>query len=374
MELSCHLDPFKAAWTAVSGACGKGTNLKPALLCVRAVADLGTGLTLTATDLEVAVSLAVEGVEVRTGGVALLPDKVGQILREIVGPVIVLSDENGLAMVGQGSDFTLPQQNPDEFPSPPAFEADAPHHTIPADVLREMLGRTAFAAADDGQRYAMTGVMWELDGDHVRLVATDGKRLSVADGAASAVGGHATKGTFPVVPKKAVGLLSRLLSGVGEDEPVSVVFRANEVLFRVGGAVMYSRLVEGRFPDYRAVLKGAAEGTAGEADVPAAALLATVKQAAIMTEGGDEGKRLSFEFAPGGLTVRGKTAEKGRSQSRMPLDYRGKPIDINLDPTFLTDFLKEVGAGEVNLRLRDGGSPALFRCGEGFAYMVMPLT
>src|SRR5205814_9217660 len=89
------------------------------------------------------------------------------------------------------------------------------------------------------------------DGDAIKLVATDGKRLARAEGKARAHGGHTTRGQTPIVPTKAMTLLERNLQPDGQ--VVRVCLRPNEVLFRTEQAVIYSRLVEGRFPDYRQV-------------------------------------------------------------------------------------------------------------------------
>src|SRR5205823_13316622 len=110
--------------------------------------------------------------------------------------------------------------------------------------------RTIFSVAEgETARYTMTGMLWELDGDHIKLVGTDGRRLALTEGKAKAHGGHSTKGQTALVPKKAVALLERNLQPDGSF--VRVCLRPNEVLFRTETATIYSRLVDGRFPDYR---------------------------------------------------------------------------------------------------------------------------
>ena len=99
----------------------------------------------------------------------------------------------------------------------------------------------------------MTGVLWELDGDQVRLVATDGRRLALAEGTATAHGGHTTKGQTPVVPTKAMGLLERNLQD-DRTRRCGCACGPTRCCSAPSRAVIYSRLVEGRFPDYREVL------------------------------------------------------------------------------------------------------------------------
>src|SRR5207237_7257711 len=99
---------------------------------------------------------------------------------------------------------------------------------------------------------ATTGTLVELEGEQAKLVGTDGRRLALAQGAAIAHGGHTTKGQMPVIPAKAMGLLERNLQE--PDELVKISVRPNEVLMKTERAMIYSRLVEGRFPPYQQVI------------------------------------------------------------------------------------------------------------------------
>src|SRR5206468_11350447 len=108
----------------------------------------------------------------------------------------------------QFNEFEMGGEDPADFPEVPAF-AEEKYHELTAGPLREMIRRTLFAAATENPRYALTGILWELEGEKARLVATDGRRLAVADGAASAVGDHDTQGQTHVVPTKAMQLLER---------------------------------------------------------------------------------------------------------------------------------------------------------------------
>jgi DNA polymerase-3 subunit beta len=232
-----------------------------------------------------------------------------------------------------------------------------------------MIRRTVFAAGDDAARYTMKGILWELDGDKVTLVATDGKRLARSEGLATAVGDHATRGQMPVVPTKAMQLLERALQDDPE-ELIKVCVRPNEVLFRTGRSVIYSRLVEGRFPDYKAVMP---KKSNARIHLPIVSFQAAVRQAAIMTD--NESKRVTFKFSTDKLTLQSQGSTTGRSRVEMPIEYDGKAIDINFNPEYLTDMLKVLPAeAALTVDLIDGGSPGLFRCGDNYAYLVMPLT
>src|SRR5262249_21224688 len=162
-------------------------------------------------------------------------------------------------------------------------------------------------AADETARYSMSGVLWELDKDEVKLVATDGRRLALAEGLATGHGGHTTKGQSPIVPSKTMALLERNLQDDPE-ELVRVCLRPNEVLFRTGRAVIYSRLVEGRFPDYKQVIP---KKLPVRVPLQAGPFQAAVRQAAIMAD--NETKRVTFQFARGKLTLQSQGQTTGRS-------------------------------------------------------------
>jgi len=98
-----------------------------------------------------------------------------------------------------------------------------------------------------------------------------------------------------------------------------------------------------------------------------------VRQAAIMTE--EEIKRVVFKFAKGKLTLQAQGATAGRSKVELPIEYDGKPLEIAFNAAYLVEMLRVLPAdADLTLELLDGGSPALFRSGGNYSYLVMPLT
>jgi DNA polymerase III subunit beta len=368
MKAICPRDGLLSAVQLVSAAI-PSRDIKPILRNIKAIADPDR-CTLMATDLEIGIRLDVMGMSVQEPGEAILPaQRLLSILREARDDELTVeADSTSCTVRGDAMEFEMPGEDPALFPDLPTFNEDK-YHEVPADALREMIRRTAFAAAQgEPSRYSMTGVLWELDGDAVKLVATDGRRLALAEGKGKAHGGHTTKGQTPVVPTKAMALLERNLQDDGQ--VVRVCLRPNEVLFRTEVAVIYSRLVEGRFPDYRQVFP---KKQAIKIPLPVAPFLARVRQAAIMTD--EESKRVTFHFADDRLTLQAQGATAGRSKVQLPITYDGKAVDINFNPAFLVDMLKVLPEdAELTLDLIDGGTPALFRSGPAYAYLVMPLT
>ena len=344
-------------------------EVKPILRNLKAIAGDGR-CTLVATDLEVGIRLDVQGLTIQEPGEAILPAaKLIQILREARDDELDIEADPSTCMVrGTTSplEFEMPSEDPANFPDVPAFTADQ-YHELTAGQLRDMIRRTIFAAAVENPRYAVTGVLWELEDNQARLIATDGRRLAVDQGTATPFGGHDTKGQTPVVPTKAMGLLERNLSDA--EEIVRVSFRPNEVLFKTERAMVYSRLVEGRYPAYREVFPKKATS---KVPLSVGPFYSAVRQAAIMTD--DESKKVTFSFTKGKLTLQASGAETGRSKVELPLEYEGRAVDIRFDPKYLTDMLRVLDEdAALTLELVDGTSPALFRTGN-YSYIVMPLT
>jgi DNA polymerase-3 subunit beta len=268
---------------------------------------------------------------------------------------------------GQFNEFEMGGEDAGDFPDVPTFTEEK-YHELSAGALREMIRRTVFAAAVENPRYAVTGILWELEGDVARLVATDGRRLAVCQGPATSHGGHDTKGQVHVVPTKAMQLLERNLQD--GDEPVRVSLRPNDALFKTDRAMIYSRLVEGRYPPYREVFP---KKQTVKMPLVVGPFHAAIRQAAIMTD--EESKKVIFSFGKKKLTLQARGPASGRSKVEMPIEYEGKGIDIAFDPKFLTEMLRVLNPDDaLTLELTDGNSVALFRCGENYSYIVMPLT
>jgi DNA polymerase-3 subunit beta len=339
---------------------------------IKAIAEKDK-VTLMATDLEVGIRYELRGLAIEEPGEAILPvSRLTSILRETPDNEIRLdADERRTRVNTSASEYEMPGEDPASFADIADFAAGERYHELAAGDLQRMIRRTVFAAAKDEGKYAMRGVLWDMEEKKARLVATDGKRLAVSSGPCIAQGEGEKKGHSHLVPPKAMSLLERILADGDASQPVQVSLRNNDALFKTERAVIYSRLVEGRFPPYRDVIPKKAN-----AKVPLVVndFLSAIRQAAIMTD--DESKRILFHFAPGKLTLEAQGATTGRSKVSAKIDeYSGPAIDISFDPAYLTDMLRIMDGSEtVQLDLVDGQKSAVFRSGEDYLYLVVPLV
>jgi len=367
MIIDCQRDGLLAGCQLVGAAVAARTP-RTILQNIKAIAE-AERLTLMATDMEVGIRYEITGVRVKQTGEAILPiGKLTSILRETPdSEVSIDADERRCQVNTTVSEYEMPSEDPSGFPDVPAFD-DSSYHELTAGVLRSMIRRTSFAAAKQDTKYAITGILWEVEDKKVRMVATDTRRLAMCLGPTTASAAGDTKGQSHLVPVKAMVLLERTLHD--DAELIKVCLRQNDVLFQTEKATITSRLLEGRYPPYRDILPKKA---VAKIQIPVDAFLSAVRQAAIMTD--DDTKRVAFNFTPGKLTLQAQGAATGKSKVDMPLEYNGTPISINFDPNFVIDVLKVLDGSEViQLDLVDSLKPALFKSGDDYVYLVMPLS
>jgi DNA polymerase-3 subunit beta len=345
-------------------------EIKPILRNMKAIAQPDRFM-LMATDLEVGIRHELRGLRVEAPGEAILPAaRMQSILREATDVDLTVEvDDSKILVHGAVNEYEMAGENPEEFPDIAEFD-DEKYYEVPVGALRTMVSRTVFAAAKESGKFAMTGVLWEVEGKHLRLVATDSKRLSLTIGPVTGHGAGDTKGLSHLVPSKAMTLLDRHLQTLPEDFSVKVALRANEALFQTDTTTIYSRLVEGRYPPYREIIPKKATIKIPLAVGP---FMTAVRQAAIMTD--DETKRVSFKFSDNLLVLQAQGPTAGRSKVPLSVDYSGDTIEVFFDPQYVLEMLRVLEeTAPLELDLVDPTRPALFKSGSDYLYLVMPLS
>jgi DNA polymerase-3 subunit beta len=366
MKFRCSRYQMLAALHLVNTAVA-GHDHRPVLHNIKAIAT-DDHCSLLATDTEIGIKRDVPGVPVEESGEALLPaGRTLAIFREAQDEELTIETSSQTTTVRGGTtEFELGSEDPSAFPEFPSINEDG-YAEISSQALKTLMRRTLFAAAIESPRYAITGTLWEIEANTIRLVATDGRRLAIAEAHRTCHGNPVNKGIH-VVPTKAMHLLEKNLPD--SHDLVRITLRPNEALFQTGQATIYSRLVEGRFPAYKDVLP---KKTPIKVPLVAGPFHSSIRQAAVMTE--QETKRVVCSFKPKILVLEAQSPDAGRSHVELPIDYAGKPVEINFHPKNLSDFLRALNpSDELTLSMTDGKSPGLFRLGDTYSYLVMPLV
>ncbi|MEZ6115138.1 MAG: DNA polymerase III subunit beta [Pirellulaceae bacterium] len=368
MKVSANRETLLAAFQTAASFTHQRSP-KPILQNVKMIAE-GHVATLLATDMEVAVRIDVDEMEVKVPGSALLPVSLfSPILRESTDERLRIEvDDKGVSVFGDRSKFRLPSGNPEEFPSSLNMTADA-YHEVSIHLLKELIRRTLFATDTESSRYALGGILMELEADKIVAVGTDGRRLAKMEGPAAAVNGHDLAGATTIVPSKSMQLIDRALAD--SEEPVRICVQGNDVLLQSGSVTISSRLVEGRFPKWRDVFPKRSESI--EIELAVGPLYSAIRQAAIVAS--SESRGIDFTFGEGSLVLSGITADVGESRVELPIPYDGELITLCLDNRYVSDFLRVLSPERsFNLSIVDADNAAVFATDDGYGYVVMPLA
>jgi DNA polymerase-3 subunit beta len=323
-------------------------------------------LVLRATDVELSLTVDTEASIDATGSVLLPGRLLLDVVRSLPEAPVTLSlrpEQRDVEIQAAGSTFHLRTLSVDEFPTLPEFETEA--LSIPGPALAETVERVARAASRDEVRPILTGVLVNAAESTLTMVATDSYRLSVKH----------TELEQPVpsqldanVPARAMRELSRLITQEGADQ-VEIAMHRNQIVFRIAGIVLSSRLIEGQFPSYRQLLPETFEH---EVRLPQGEFLDVARRVSQLAQ---RTAPLRLAFSEGEVTVAAETPDVGDARESMPAPYSGDPLEIAFNPQFLIEGIESIDADEVALQLTSPLRPGLLRPlgREDYSYLVMPI-
>jgi DNA polymerase-3 subunit beta len=325
----------------------------------------GGQLSLTGTDLEVEMVSRIAVEDAQDGETTIPARKLFEIIRALPdGSRITVSQTGDKITVQAGrSRFTLATLPANDFPSVDEVEATE-RVAIGEATLKELIERTAFAMAQQDVRYYLNGLLFDLRGDALRTVATDGHRLALCETELE----NPTGKRQIIVPRKGVTELQRLLEG--GDREVELEVGRSHVRVKRDDVTFTSKLIDGRFPDYEAVIPIGADR---EVKVERETLRASLQRAAILSNEKYRGVRV--EVTPGQLKISAHNPEQEEAQEEIEADTTVSDLAIGFNVNYLLDALSALRDEHVVIQLRDSNSSALVReaSSEKSRHVVMPL-
>ena len=326
----------------------------------------GESVLLSATDLEVGITLKVDHVQVEEEGEVLLPEaRVARILSATPDETISLvGDKSAVTIESSDSKFRIVVEDPSDFADVPAMTGDNLIEMDP-DVIQYMVRHVAFATAEERGRYALNGVLLIVseDGDF-EMVAADGARLARVRKKASNPG---KKSVDCIVLKKGIEQLARVAAL--SEEPIRVQVTENQLLAANNAGRLCCQLVEGQFPNYREVIP---KDCKVKMELPAKALLNALTRAALLTS--EQTRAVDFTFSEDLLVLASQSPDLGEAEVRLPIDYKGEKVQIAFNPEYVADMLKVVERESVKMEFNDRRSPCVLRSGVDYVYVVSPVV
>ncbi|MFO7653200.1 MAG: DNA polymerase III subunit beta [Candidatus Krumholzibacteriia bacterium] len=347
-------------------------------------------LRLSVTNLDISAVTTTDAAKVAREGKAAIPaQKLLGFVRNLAPGPVTLEEKDGRVKLRAGkASLEEASMNADEFPALPALAAKKAL-TMPVGVLTTMVNQTAYAVSRDETRPALMGILWEVRPEGLTLVATDAHRLALSTRSLDwsvdkprdlIVATDALKQLPRLVGGLAVGKLDRsrgekadsssadqgaldadaddgldAAAAAASPAEVEIFMGDNQLSFRVGPSVLHARLLEGPFPEYRAVLP---QNNDKKLIVERELMQSAVRRVAITADRITSQIKMGVES--GRMELQSRGTDGARAEDELDVSYDGEALEIGFNYAYLQDILKNMRTQQVQVSLRDPQSAAVF--------------
>ncbi len=333
-------------------------------------------LRLSATNLELGITCWI-GARIEGEGAITVPARTfTDLVSNLPSDQVILSLDNSTQTLNVRcgtSETNIKGIDAEEFPPIPEPNLE---EGVPLNVtnFKEMVQQVAFAASTDEARPVLTGVLLKIDGDHISMAATDGFRISIRE---DEIPNAVSRPIEAIIPARALTELSRIL-GSG-DETMIMTFPPDrgQVIFHMDDMELASQLIDGSFPDYRAIIP---KNFKTHTLLSTSGLLKACKQAEIIARESTNVARLNIipetdESSPGTLEISAQSEQTGTSEVLVDASVDGVPLLVAFNVRFLREVLEVVKSDNVWLETNAANTPGLIhpQGDEHFKHIIMPM-
>jgi DNA polymerase III subunit beta len=339
MKLKITRDNLQQGLAAVGASIPTRTTL-PVLSNI--LIDVGPdSIAMSGTDLDIAVSVTVPADVEEQGSLTVPAKKLQELARELPEhPVRLSSRGDRLELTCGRATFRLNGMPRDEFPTFPAVDFST-SWKVQGRVLHELIRQTSFAVSTEESRPILNGVLWQLTDEEMRMVATNGHRLARMRVPSPSAGAPRTD---LIVPPKALAQVERLFSG---DDEVEVARSENHIGFRKEGTQVFTRLIEGPYPNYEQVIP---KDNDKHAIADRNQLVQVLRRMAVVAS--DQTHRVRLGFTSNAVRFSVETPDLGEAHEDLEVEYAGETIDIGFNASYLLEVLRYMPTDEVKLTFK----------------------
>ncbi len=322
-------------------------------------------LWVSGTDLDVSIRVKVDADVKQPGAITAPGRKLQELTRELPDEPVEFSVRGQQLEIGCGySRVKLNGLASEEFPNFPAIDFEE-GWTVSEESLRNLIQATSFAVSNEESRPILNGVLWELEESRMGMVATNGHRLArMSVKAGSSVAGTADF----IVPPAALGQVDRLFDGNGE---LTVARGGNYLGFRSSTREVYTRLIDGKYPNYEQVIP---KGNDKTAEIDKAAMEAAVRRMAVVAS--DQTHRIKLSFETDRVHLDAKTPDLGEAHDELEVDYEGESLQIGFNANYLLEVLRNMPSDKVTFSFMTSERAAIVQPGDAeldYLCLIMPL-
>ena len=318
------------------------------------------------TDLE--IQIHTQGTENDKGDFRITTNakKLQDILRALPDDASVQLDwaDNRLTLKAGKSRFNLQTLPAEDFPTMNVAETTKATFSVNQETFKHMISQVQYSMAVQDIRYYLNGLLMQVEGNQLRLVATDGHRLAYS---ASTIDADLPK-TEVILPRKTVLELTKLLYQPKEN--ITIELLDNQVRFQCNETVVVSKIIDGKFPDYNRVIPLDNDKIFV---INRTTLLSALERSAILANEKFRGVRL--HLSAGSLKVSCSNNEQEEAQEELEIAYQGEELDVAFNIAFLMDVLRNTSSDDIQLAFGDASRSTLFTIPDDsdFKYIVMPM-
>ena len=327
-------------------------------------------VTITATDLELSIRSSCEAKVKKEGAGTIPAKKLLELVRLLPEGEIrfKLLENHWVEIVSEKKKYKLVGMAKENFPALPVM----PHVLvkIPAAVLEGLISKTKFAISMEESRYTLNGGLLILKPDTLAMVATDGHRLALAETDHKLTG---LNGEVKVlIPKKAMDEVEKLSSVAGAEAQMDFAKDESNLFFQVGHRLLISRILTGQFPNYEAVLP---RDNNKSVVIERAELSDAVRRVSQLAD--QRSHAVKMAVSKEGIEISASSPEYGEAKEIIEKDYKGDPISIGFNSSYVLDFLAAAAEGPISIELKDEQSAGQMRplADESYRYryIIMPM-
>jgi len=347
--------------------------------------DSNQQLRITASDMESTVRLTLPVEESSPGELIIKAKKLSDIARQISSEMIIFSAEEDnsedeteqgetlyrVKVEGQGERSARFRMSAMERSHFPVMNEIAPDKlsAMPSSMLSEMINRTFYSISQEDNRYIYNGLCFHAHDKNLTLVGTDGRRLAAVTRELHEPMSFNERDIDIVVHAKAI---RELLKVIGDGEEVLIGVEQRDIFFRVGYAELSSRLLEGKFPDYKRVIPSE-DDVEIKFDIDRGEVHDAIRQVMVMTEQPSYQVRMNIDSE--GVSLTANTPDVGEAEIRIPVKGIKGDLEIGFNANYFLDILKSLDCNTIELKLKDPARPIVFADinDPDFVALVMPM-
>lgn len=344
-------------------------NTMPILANVYVLAE-DNQLTLKATDLEVGIITQCPAQIIEPGEFTVSAKQMQDMLNTFSDPQVsfAMSEGSMLDLVCGAAQFSIETMSTMDFPSIPECDF-SDSLSFENGFFEDCIGKVLFSVSSDPHKYALNGSLLHLHGNEFRLVSTDGHRMSIISKEMETE----MKDVNIIIPRKMLIELKKSLQAEEKTDQFMIAFLENRVFFKVGVRILFSRLIDGKFPDYTRAIP---QNNDKVFHFKRTDLLHIMKRKVVLSS--EKSKLVRLSFNPGELVVVLKNSERGESVDKLPIEYDGELLDVGFNVDYIHDFLKNMNNEKVEIDVADEGSQGLFKVVENaydidYKHVIMPM-